>query len=184
MRTLLILLFSASLHAELQSVTLQFNTVSCTRSCHDLLAKQLRRIGGVQNVEINPSQGLINLSYAPGVPFSFPPINTAVRVAGPNLEWIQLSVRGRVEVSGNRATLISLGDNSHFEILSPGGPPGNGRYVEFNSANHVLNPTQIAQLSELAKAKETVVITGPLFQPERSPPYRLIMLTMTADQKK
>jgi hypothetical protein len=181
MKFFLLFILSVTLNAEIQSVRLQFNPVACQANCGNLLIKYLQRVQGVENVAIDPRQGVVKLTYAPGSLFSFSQINTAVRSVGPNLEWIELVVKGQVEVTGKAAFLVS--DKNRFEILSAGGPQGNGRFVEFNRASHNLNQEQLEQLLLIANKKETVEITGPLFQPERSPPYRIIMLKMTGELK-
>ena len=170
MRYALLFFIASALHGEIQNVLLQFNPVNCQRGCTDLLAKQFRRISGIQDVSISPQQGLVTLKYAPNAAFAFQPINVAVRTVGPNLEWIQLTVRGTVEVSGNRAILTSIGDNNRFQIIAPGQQSPQGINVEYNIASHTLNSSQLAMLSDLLRKRRWWSSQAPFSSRRGRPP--------------
>lgn len=185
MRTLLLfLIFFTSLKAEVQQVTLVWQPGLCAVSCVKELDKQLTRVPGVAKVDINEGSGRAYLTWKPDAPFSFQPLNAAVRYVGIRVNDIHLKVRGRVMQEGNQIKLISSGDNTSFTLLNPVVPQQRQYVVQYNPEVRKLSPQTQADLVEAQKNDWMVTIEGPFFEPYRSPPNMLVVEQMNIDKSK
>lgn len=173
----LCLLHGAFLHAEIQKVTILWTKYLCDQGCANLLENQFRRIPGVADVTINQPAAQATLQWKPNVPFSYTDIDTAMRMVGPAYDdlGIRLRVRGTIRHDQNSVTLISMGDNTNFYLLSPI-TPSTTQYVEMQDIkSHTLWPDVRAELLDAEAQNFPVEVEGPLFQPEQAPPYYIII---------
>ncbi len=174
------------LKAEIQSFTMIWNQQLCTPTCAAQLGERLsRNTPGVQKAEVSQAAGRADVVWDPRVPFSFQPINNAVRFVGIRPRLFRIKVRGTVQaVNGRDFTLISTGDNTPFVLRGPIQPSLNRYTEQYNPQTHFLNPQLIQQLSEIARLRQTVIIEGPFFEPFRSPPNQLIIETLSVEEEK
>lgn len=174
------------LKAEIQSFTMIWNQQLCTPTCAAQLGQRLsHNTPGVQKAEVSQAAGRADVVWDPRVPFSFQPINNAVRFVGIRPRLFRIKVRGTVQaVNGRDFTLISTGDNTPFVLRGPIQPSLNRYTEQYNPQTHFLNPQLIQQLSEIARLRQTVIIEGPFFEPFRSPPNQLIIETLSVEEEK
>ena len=174
------------LQAEVQSFSMIWNAPLCTPSCAAQLTQRLsHNTPGVQKAEVSQAAGRADVVWDPRVPFSFQPINNSVRYVGIRPRLFRIRVRGTVQdVNGRNFTLISTGDNTPFVLRGPIQPSLNRYTEQYNPQSHFLNPQLIQQLSNIARARQTVVIEGPFFEPFRSPPNQLIIETLSVEEEK
>lgn len=173
-----ILLFSSShsfLLAEIESITIKWTALECQQSCIVGLEKQFRNINGVADVIMNQNAGQATLRWKAGVVLTFPPINTAMSMIGLSINDLHIKVRGTISHDARTVTLNSLGDNTRFLLMSPVTPKQYEMVEQFNPQTHILTPAQRTQFLEAQDANQIAIVEGPLFEPERSPPLKLIV---------
>lgn len=178
--TALLSLHIGAVQAEVQQVTLRWLGMQCQASCVRGLETQLRRVRGVASVDISEPQGQAIIQWDPQVPFSYRSIEAAIAMIGIGIdpEDFGLTVRGNIIHDERNVILISIGDNTRFYLL--GTPPFvPNRFIEENSlANRALTPQIKSQLLEAERNRQSVTISGPLFQPEASPPLYLVIQSL------
>lgn len=168
---------SSFIQAEIFWVTTQWTPLSCIGNCPQLVQQAFLRLPGVTQVNVNPIQGQAFINWPLGQSFSFPALYAAMSFVGLAMDEIRISVRGTISYNGRYAYLTSLGDGTAFLLLGPV-VPNPREFVDTTSPdNRPLPPGTLAQLLEAAQAGLPVTITGPLFQPERSPPLPLMIVT-------
>jgi hypothetical protein len=170
---------TAILGADIEKVTVQWTQAryNCDAGCLRLLDNQFRRISGVSDVAIDQGAAQATLQWNPNVPFSYTAIDTAMRMVGPSIDnlGVRLKVRGTIRHDANSVTLISLGDNTNFFLLSPI-TPSSTQFVDTESvASRPLWPQVRTELLDAEAQNLIVTIDGPLFQPERAPPFYIIV---------
>lgn len=170
---------STFLNADIEKVTIQWTQAryNCDAGCLQLLDNQFRKIPGVSSVAINQGAAQAVLQWDPNAPFSYTAIDTAMRMVGPSIDnlGIRLKIRGTIRHDANTVTLISLGDNTNYFLLSPI-TPSSTQYVDPESvASHPLWPQVRTELLDAEAQNLLVTVEGPLFQPERAPPYYIIV---------
>lgn len=182
----LFIILASLLEAEIQSFTMIWNQQLCTPTCAAQLAQRLsKNTPGVEKAEVSQAAGRADVVWSKNVPFSFQPINNAVRFVGIRPRLFRIKVRGTIQVvNGRDFTLISTGDNTPFVLRGPI-QPSTTRYTEqYNPQSHFLNQQLVQQLSEIARLRQTVVIDGPFFEPFRSPPNQLIIESISVEEEK
>lgn len=176
----LLSLHIGAVQAEVQQVTLKWLAMQCQASCVRGLEKQLRRIRGVASVDISEPQGQAILQWDPTVPFSYRSIEAAIAMIGIGIdpEDFGVTVRGNIIHDKSNVILVSIGDNTRFYLI--GTPPFvPNQFIEENSlSNRALTPQIRSQLLEAERNHQFVTITGPLFQPEASPPLYLVVQSL------
>jgi hypothetical protein len=168
-------LFSLNLSAEISKVTVKWGTGVCADSCIRDMQKQFSAINGVAELIINEQEAQIDLRWKPKTPFSFRPINSALRLIGPRIKDIRVSVRGVIRHDSQNVILESLGDNTEFILLGNITPSATDYVIQYNIENHALPQTVRQKFLESESNYEVVVIEGPLFEAIRSPPFYLIV---------
>ncbi|QLH36935.1 MAG: hypothetical protein HWD61_12995 [Parachlamydiaceae bacterium] len=170
------------MHAEIELVTIKWTAGLCQASCIRGLEQQFRRIQGVTNVKINGDQAQADLAWSPNAPFSFRAIEGAMAFIGLSMNDLRVTVRGTVRHDERSVILTSTGDLSQFVLMSP--PPMSfNMYVEVNSPlNRELTPQVRSILLAAEQNQQTVVISGPLFHPETSPPLFLTVESVNVVQ--
>ncbi len=180
------LLILAPLKSEIEEVKITWRAAECPPGCASLLATEFGKIYGVAEVNINQPAGEAVLKWKPKVPFSFAPINTAMRMIGPRFHNLRVKVRGKIHQNMNITKIVSEGDGTEFYLLNPVTPVA-GEYVEIHSPfNRQLTPDTLKKLLNAESKKQMTVIEGPLFEPFRSPPLQLVIenLQFEEDAKK
>lgn len=164
------------LHAEIQEVTITWTAQECLGSCAQGLYAQFKKIPAVSEININQSAGRATLKWRPNAPFSYQSIDTAMRLIGLYINNIKVSVRGTVvHDSPTTFRVLSIGDHSSFTLLSVPTAAPNQYVVQNNVQNRTLPPSTINQLLQAQQNNQTVTVSGPLFEPWRSPPVYLII---------
>lgn len=175
--TLFAALFSSNiLFSEIQTVTIKWTAAECFASCGKGLEQQFKKIHEVAEIHMNLLQGQAELRWKPNAPFSFTPVKIAMQMIGLYINDIHIKVRGTIKHDNqNNFTLVSLGDNTTFNLLSaPSSSMVN--YVEqYNPQNRVIRPDLKNQLLESERNHSVATISGPLFEPYRAPPLVLII---------
>lgn len=165
----------SSLQAEIESITIKWTALECQQSCIAGLEKQFRNINGVADVVMNQPAGMATLRWKPDVALTFPPINTAMSMIGLSINILRVKVRGTISHDAKTVTLNSLGDNTRFLLMSPVTPKRYEMVEEFNPETHVLTPAQREQFLRAQDADQIAIVEGPIFEPERSPPLKIIV---------
>ena len=179
---LAISLFFATLSAEVQQVTLIWQPGLCAAPCVKELTKQLYKIPGVAQVNINESIGRAFIVWKPDAFFAFQPLNAAARYVGIRVDQIHLKVKGRIGMESGQVRLISSGDNTAFTLLNPLVPTARQYTVQWNPSTRKLSPELQAELLETQKNNWTVTIEGTFYEPYRSPPNLLIVEQLSVDK--
>lgn len=173
-----------SLHSEIQEVTVFWTAFNCQQGCANLLIHEFSKVYGVQEVKMNGPMGQATLIWKPNIPFAFQPVDAAMRMVGPRTRAISVKVRGVIRHQMNIVKLISEGDGTEFYLLSPITPNLNQQVLNQSVFNHQLTPELLSQLLQIEQTNKTVIIEGPLFQPNRSPPNQLIVENINIEESK
>lgn len=166
-----------SLNAQVTNVQITWNAANCNALCAQSITQNLRRIPGVANLQGNTAQGSLNFAWNSHASLNFSPINSAFALIGPSIRNFKVRVRGRLVSQGNTFMLNSIRDNTTFLLLGAQQPHPNRWTVPFNynPANNPLSTVLFQQLSIAAQRQQTVIISGEILAPERSPPWMLIV---------
>lgn len=188
-RLLLLLSSAFCLHvnAEVQQVVIKWNPIPCKNECPKLLQDRLQKAKGVSTVEVHAEEGWASIEWDKKIPFSFVPLNWALRYVGVREKYLRVKVRGKVRGAGASYSITSEGDGTNFVLFNRAVPVDPPQYVNlFNPSNRVLTPDIIEKLEQAKKGNQTVVIDGPIFMPERSPPdpLRLVVENISVDAPK
>lgn len=181
------ILFQMHLNAEIESVTLTWDPIACKQSCQINLKKRLEGTAGVASVEVHGDTGRADMTWKPTSPFSFVPLNWALRYVGLREKTVRVKVSGSVVGAGKNYSIVSKGDNTRFVLLNRVAPTEPSHYTnEYSRTNRDLSQELIDQLEEGKKKKLTAVIEGLLFEPYRSPPApnQLIVDTISFEEVK
>lgn len=171
------LIFSWKLLAEVQEVVLTWNPVPCTNNCPKNLEERLQKAQGVVQVQMHAEEGRAVMGWDKKIPFSFVPLNWALRYVGVREKSLRVRVRGYIKGSGKTYSITSIGDNTVFVLFNRAQTTNPPQYVNlYNPTNRVLSPDQIAKLEEIKQSKQVAIIEGPIFMPERSPPDPLSLV--------
>lgn len=173
--------------AEIERVIITWDAIQCKSSCVAGLEKRFAKVPGVQAVKIDEGGGRAELTWKESFPFSFVPINWALRYIGIRERDVRVKVKGKIQVNNRMYYLVSDKDKTSFQLLNAATAQSSSQYVsEFNVLNRGLTESQIQEFSQ-AKAKNAFVeIEGSLFMPERSPPdpLRLIIGVVRIEEPK
>lgn len=175
------------LTAEVEQVTLKWNPIPCTHECPRLLQDRLAKAKGVASVEMHAEMGNAVMVWDKKIPFSFVPLNWALRYVGVREKGLFVKVSGYLKGAGAQWTLTSRGDNTVFVLFNRAVPVNPPQYINlYNPTNRVLTPDLVAKLEEAKRSNQVVVIEGPIFMPERSPPdpLRLVVDNVSVETQK
>lgn len=168
------------LAAEVEQIVVTWTAQLCEHGCQASLYKYFQAIRGVADVDINGPNGTATLRWKPNQRFSYAPIDAAMRMVGPSIRDIRVKVRGTINRRGRSFSILSLGDNTSFELLGiPLPHMRNDTAIENSLYTREMDPQRFNQLQAAQQAADTVVIEGPLFEPWRSPTLRLVVQSMT-----
>lgn len=172
------LLSMTYLHAGVEEVRIQWTPQLCNDICAKNLDHQFKRIYQLEEATVNRAAGLAILKYKPNSPYNYYDIERAMQMIGLTINDIRVTVTGRIKYSDQEVYLISDGDGSQFTLLSPVAPQPKVSVENWNPDSHRLSLSTRNELIEASKNGTAVTITGPLFEPERSPPNWLIVQSM------
>ena len=155
---------SNAVNAEMISVKVKWNTISCQRSCYETLLPKLQAIPGVANVQFNAAFGEAKLEWRPNVPFSLDSVVTPLKLyGGGGVLAMEVEVRGTIYHSGDQVYLISSGDNVRYFLLGQVQYQKNRWVMERSIYNHPLDPQMKLRLIEAEQNHEIVTIHGTLY---------------------
>lgn len=178
---------SLTLFAEVEQAVLTWNPIACKDACPRLLGERLQQAKGVASVQMNGVSGRVDIVWDAKIPFSFVPLNWALRYVGVREKSLRVKVSGYIRGSGNNYSIVSRGDNTNFVLFNRAVPVNPPQYINmYNPVNRVLSPDLIAKLEEAKKGNKVAIIEGPIFMPERSPPdpLRLVIDSISIEAPK
>ena len=174
----LLTLAATPLTAEIQQLEMRYNPAFCTMQCPNMLLNALRGMPAVAEVTMNAQQGQAILRYKPNQAFDFWAFKRALQSIGSNYDFLRIKVRGTITGSGKNFNLISIGDNTKFVLLGPIQSSAVQYTISPNLTNHPLTPYLIESLERGVKENRIAVIQGWLFEPDRNPPYYIVIEQM------
>lgn len=157
------------LDADVESVVLRWTPETCIAGCGAIVQTNLEKMKGAASVSVSEAASQATILWKPDEKFSFVPINTQMRLAGPRVRDVRVKVRGTIKHSGQNVYLVSLGDNTRFELIGIPTPDPTGYVEESNIANRQLSQQTKDRLIATERSDQVVTVKGPLFQPTRSP---------------
>lgn len=161
--------------AEVQTVTLKWTAGLCKESCVKGLTQQFQKIDGVADISIDMDQGQAELQWKPDVAFSYYPVKIAMQMIGLYINNIKVKVRGTITHDTQSVQLVSLGDNTIFQLLNPVAPQKDQYFEQYSIYSRQLSQELRDKLLDIEQNNQVVTIDGPLFEPERSPPIYLVV---------
>jgi len=167
MSCLLVCLFCCNtiLYAEIDTVTITWNKVSCNEGCGELVKKRLEGIPAVARVVVNPGEA--TMYWKPGEKFTYLMVRRPTQFVGVGLDAMYVKVRGTVRVSGGKAYLTSIGDNTKFELTAAPAPKY-GTYTQYTAPElYKLLPDQIEAFKKAQREDTMVTASGFLLMPYR-----------------
>lgn len=183
------LLLPALLAADIEQVVVKWTPQLCQPSCIKQLNDKFSKLKGVEKVSIDPSSGVMTLKWKEKAPFSYTDLDWAMRWVGLYMTYVRVKTTGTIQKKGKAYTLISKNDNTSFELIGTANIQSQNLAVETNSIyNRPLSQTVTAQLDTAIAKKLLVTVDGPLFEPWRGPPTRIVVdqirMTDPKDAKK
>jgi hypothetical protein len=180
---ILFLLLTSALTGEIQNVTVKWSPELCKSSCLKLLDQRFSKMKGVDSVKIDSGNGVMQLSWKKKVPFSYTDLDWNMRWIGLYMTYVRVSAKGKVVKKQKTYSIRSTDDLTIFELIGPATNPNPNLSVEVNSIfNRPLSPAVIADLEEALKKDYPVFIDGPLFEPWRGLPMRVVVGRVTLER--
>jgi len=170
------------LGAEVQRVTITWNSIMCNIRCGQLIEKKFKELREVQQVAVSPSIGVANLTWKPYVPFSYAPVKTAMQMVGAGVNDIRVRVRGKVRFEGDEVALYSIGDNTRFLLVSPLSPDPLRQLVEPHPSLRQMNPGLRERILRDVQQDMSVVVEGPLYRPASAWPLTIVIERMQPEK--
>lgn len=180
---LVVLLVPVCARAEIQHVSVLWNSTICLEACAQAVAQRFRKMDGAASVSVSQPAGRADIDWKPDRPFSYFDIRDAMSWVGLSINKLRVVAKGKIFHDEKNFTLISSGDGSRFILLGQLNPTL-GMYTErFNVASYHLSQDTIDKLVKAEKDGSSVTVEGPIFEPQRSPPLWLIIEQMTVNAK-
>lgn len=148
--------FSLEGSAEVQGIELRVDGLSCP-FCSLGLEKKLKRIEGVEGVQVHMKQGMTEVASNPDKAPDLAAIRKAVKEAGFTLREIRLTVTGSVVREDEAWVLRSSGDETRFLLYDAEHAQedvGNG------TAFVTIEAERMQQLEEAARTGAPVIVEG------------------------
>lgn len=164
-----------SLFSEIQQVTIKWIPMQCQASCMKGLEAAFRKIPGVTAINMNQPGGQAELQWRPNAILAMGPINAAMSSIGLSIEDIRVRVRGSIVHDDRDVYIVSLGDSTMFKLMGPLVPKPNQYTMNSSVYNRPLSPQMRDELLQAQADGKLAVLTGPLFESERSPPIMVIV---------
>lgn len=179
---LVFLVLSTQANAEIEYVDIFWLKEGCTPACAEILEKRLNAIKEVSHAEVNREKGRARLFWKPESGFSYSMIRPATSFVGIGLSQMSIKARGTIAHDSRNTYLISLGDRTKFQILSPVDDNPDLYITKKNRAVNSIKPSLEKQLHEVEDRDGVVTISGPLFQYYR-PPLSIIAEKVSASER-
>ncbi len=176
--SLVTFLFFNPLLSEIQKVEIKWQNANCSLACAQNIGQQLRAVAGVAEAQINLAGGQANLRLIPNYPFSLRLINVALGRMNVTADSIRVKVRGILQFTGNSYYLISIGDNTIFNLLGPIDHQA-GQTTNYNKLTTPLNPYLQSHLLDGIKNNRVTLVEGHIINPHGLPPLSLIIEQLT-----
>lgn len=172
------LLLMTPLSAEILSVEVRFNPAFCNLQCPSMLTTAFQNMQAVAEVSMNGQQGQAILRYKPNQPFDYRTLRNAIASVGTTPQYLRVKVRGAIRGQNNNFAISSMGDNTLFYLLGPIQASPTQYTISASLSNHPLPPYLIETLQKGVAENRIAVVQGWLFQPDRSPPYYIVIEQM------
>lgn len=170
-----LIILTSLAHAEVEKVIITWNNRTCKEACAHSLEENLRKIEWVTDVITNPEAGRTDLLWKPNAPFSYPAIYAAMSMVGLAFIDIHVTISGTLTHTSDSVTLTSNGDNTRFILLNPQRFSTTQYIPQKSLATRYLSPELRNQLIDGENANRTAIISGQIFEPQRSPPLYLVV---------
>ena len=167
-----------SFFLEIVTVTATWNPGICNDKCGEMLGKALNKNGAIQKIDL--TSGKVVMYWKPNAPFNYQTLKRNFQSVGVglNLTPYELKVRGTVFKQGGDVVLVSIGDNTRFNLIGPA-PVSSNQYVSRGTiVNRKLQGELLDQVELAMKNRAIVEVTGGLYLPE-TPPMRLAVNKLT-----
>lgn len=175
--------YSPQLQGEVLEVFISWNSYLCDDQCAELIKKRFESVKQVESIDVNAKAGNARIKWNPKSMFTYQAIKTQLQLVGVGLSELRVRVRGRGVPQGEGAALISLGDNTRFNLISPiQVAPGEYAALPDGSQLSLAEGLKEKILSS-AREKKVIVIEGPIYQGHRSPPLYLIVSRLQIEKK-
>lgn len=188
-KTLFILLLGISFvtptYSQIEQITIRWTAQLCQGTCPKLIVNELKKVQGIDEIFIDQGSGQAILTWKEKMPFQFTSINTAMRMVGISMRDIRIKVRGTVKHTGDVFYIISEGDNSRFDLLSPVTPIPYGQTSEYNTLTRKISPAFRQQFLDAETQELIATVEGPVFMPERKTvPTQIVVDTLSFSEPK
>ncbi|MEX1013327.1 MAG: hypothetical protein WDZ27_06495 [Waddliaceae bacterium] len=179
------LLIAFPVFSEIDSVRVYWKRTTCNTDCQNILQKYFSQVRAVKSMQMNTVNNEILLSWNPELPFSYMEVKTPLQMAGLGLDYIHVTVTGKINAKGVDPVLVSNQDGTVFYLISPASPRArHEQIITKNVLGRTLDSGQKATLIQVADANESVTISGPLFMPHRSPTLTIVIDSISIMEKK
>ncbi len=179
----LLVLSTQTLQSEVLEVFISWNSYLCDDKCADLIKRRFESMKQVESIEVNSGSGSAKIKWNPESLFSYQAVKTQLQMVGVGLSELRVRVRGKGVPQGKGAALISSGDNTRFNLISPiRGTPG--EYIALPDGSQLSLADGLKEkILSSAQEKKTIVIEGPIYQGHRSPPLYLVVSRLQIEKK-
>ena len=160
------------LRAEIKTVVVTWNRKLCSDSCVKLLEEQFKKGKNYNSFRIDQSRGEARMQWKPGKRLTYESAMKPLQHVGLGYNVFYVVVRGTIKQKGDKIFLISSGDNTEFDLISPITDKYPARVPKARAARH-LSKQHKEQLLKAAQQNKVVEIDGPLFLPSYPPPFVL-----------
>lgn len=175
----LIALLPALAFAEIETITVHWDTGHCDERCVSSLNRALSKMSGAAEVVTEAQNPVATIYWRAEKTFSYRKLERAVKSAqGIEIKKIQMLIRGTIVEKDGKVFLTSIGDQTEFRLIKDP-EPSTTQYVErYSIYNRNLDDEQRQELVEAQKKGMVITVDGILFQPER-PPLNLVIGAVT-----
>lgn len=164
------------LFSEVQKLTIKWSAPQCNTKCADTIVAAFSKIPEVASIDMNQPAGQMDVHWKPNQKISFIPVNAAMSRVGLTMDDIRIRVRGTISHDDRGVVLLSIGDNTPFQLLGPIVPERHRYTIQYSPYTHPLSPEMKEQLLKGEQENKVATVSGPLFMPERSPPLPLMII--------
>lgn len=173
--TILNVILIIPLQSEVEKAVLKWNPGYCTESCLKNLTRRLQSMHDVAEVKMEGESSQATLRWKPNKPFSFQAIDYTMRYVGVRMMQVFVTVRGTILHADKNASIVSIGDNTPFLLLSPTDIKAGQAAALQNIQSYKLKPEMRNKLILAEQQYKVVTIEGLLLLPERGPPLYMII---------
>jgi hypothetical protein len=161
------------LQGEIESVEIFWRHGACQYNCTKLLEERLREAPQIESVTTSTTSNMASLKWKKNERFDYRLVKRPFQRVGVGIDNIRLKVKGTISPSQNRIVLVSLEDNTNFDLVSIDKQGS-------HASKLTIDPKFKQSFLDYAKNHTTVTVEGALYQPHRSPPLYLLVERVTA----